>query len=498
VATKKQLEQRIVQLETDLAAAHEAIAERDKRIVSLEERFARLEARLMTSSENSSLPPSKNPPHVKRGRTSGPSGNPPGGRPGHEPFTFSPVPDEAVGRTVKCPPASRCGYCTADLTDAPLVEDERVVSFDQLDLPPLALDVTRYHRRRRQCDHCRRWTLAELPAGVGPSPFGPGLLAFIAALTCRYRLGRRPVAQLLSELFGRRLSLGAIQGALESAGEALSAPVAELARAIDDSPVAGSDETGWRDQSGMAKGKHPWLWMATTPVGTVFSIAPDRGVAGSYGVLGEGFKGIVTCDRWRPYQSRFGNRRQLCWAHLARDATSAVDRGTILARLKDAKLVFRGEHLVAWGTAFGQCIDELFTLWHAFKKSELSRAQLRGAMTSLKMEVARLLVRGRRLDDPAVAATCRDLLRQFVCLWTFASVEGVEPTNNEAERELRPAVILRGLMNSTKSARGRLAFTRLMSASATCRKQGRNFLGYLKHALDAHARGLSPPSLLPA
>jgi hypothetical protein len=92
-----------------LAAAHEAIAERDKRNVSLEERFARIEARLMTSSENSSLLPSKNTPHVKRGRKSCPSGNPPGGRPGPKPFTFSPVPDEAVGRTVECPPASRCG-----------------------------------------------------------------------------------------------------------------------------------------------------------------------------------------------------------------------------------------------------------------------------------------------------------------------------------------------------------------------------------------------------
>jgi transposase len=223
------LEQRIVQLETDLAAAHEAIAERDKGIVSLEERFARLEARLMTSSENASLPPSKNPPHVKRGRKSGPTGNPPGGRPGHEPFTSVGVLDDAVNCVLDCPPARRCGYCTADPTDAPLVEDERLVTFDQLELLPLALHVTRYRRRRRQCGHCNRWTLADLPAGVGPGPFGPGLMAFIAALKCRYRLGLRPVAQLLSDMFGRRLSLGAVQSALETASEALSGPVAELA-----------------------------------------------------------------------------------------------------------------------------------------------------------------------------------------------------------------------------------------------------------------------------
>lgn len=123
MATKAQLERCIVDLESalnvalaanekflaGLAAAQAAIVERDERIAGLEERLGKLESRLMTSSENSSLPPSKNPPHVKRGRKSGPSGNSPGGRPGHTPFTFSPVPDEAVGRTVECPSAPRCG-----------------------------------------------------------------------------------------------------------------------------------------------------------------------------------------------------------------------------------------------------------------------------------------------------------------------------------------------------------------------------------------------------
>jgi transposase len=497
MATKAQLEQRIVHLESELAAAHAAIAERDARIETLEERLARLEALLLTSSSNSSLPPSKNPPHVKRGGKSKPTGKPPGGQQGHKPHFFQAIDPQAVTRTVECEPAGRCGYCLADLSDAPLVESRDAVTFHQLDVPKLAFDVTAYLQRRRQCDHCHHWTLAPLPDGVSESPFGPGLVALIANLTIRYRLGRRPVAELIADLFGRRISVGAIQSALETASEAVAEAVAELARAVEASPVAGADETGWYDQTGFAKGKRCWLWMATTPIGTVFSIAPDRGIAGSMSVLGENFKGVVVCDRWKPYASRFGDRRQLCWAHLDREANAAIDRGSILSKRTHVALAARGDQLAAWGRAFSAEVRRLFEYWHAFKRGEICRKGLRGAMTSVKVAVGRLIASGTQLDDPALSATCRDLAKQFSCLWTFVTEEGVEPTNNESERELRPAVIARSLMHSTKSEAGRLLYGRLMSVSATCRKQQRKVLDYLKLALERHLRGLSPPSLVP-
>lgn len=481
-----------------LATAQAALVERDTRIASLEERLARLEARVKTSSENSSLPPSKNPPHVKPGRGSKPTGKPAGGQPGHAPHHFAAIDPADVTRTVECTPATRCDYCLADLTDAPLVLSPEPAVHHQLDVPPLALEVVAFVRPKRQCDHCQHWTTAPLPSGVKASPFGHRLVALIASLTIRYRLGRRPVAALLADLFGRGLSIGAIQTALESASAAVEGVVEELKAAVTASPAAGIDETGWRDQeAGFTRGKRAWLFVATTPASTVFHIASNRGVDGSLGVLGAEFGGMVTCDRWRPYQSRFGRRRQLCWAHLDREAQGALDRGAVLAKKKDAKLVFRGEQLVAWGKAFSSVVDRLFAYWHAFKEGRLSRKELRQAMTPVRLCAAKLLRRGRRLDDRALAATCRDLWRQFGCLWRFVTVEGIEPTNNASERQLRPGVILRGLMNSTKSAAGRTLFARLLSVSATCRQQSRDLLDFLHQALEARARGLAPPPLLP-
>jgi transposase len=490
VATKAELEARVRELEG-------MVAERDARIAALEARLAALEALLGRTSTNSSLPPSKNPPHAKPSRKNRPSGKPAGGQQGHPPHLFAPVSEDDISRTVECAHATRCDYCRADLADAPVVLGEPATPFFAFDLPPLALDVTAYLRPRRQCDHCERHTVAPLPAGVGPSPFGPGLVAFIASLTVRYRLGRRPVSDLLAELFGRRISVGAIQSALELASEAVAAAVAALQASLDHAPVVNLDETGWRDQSGFAQGKRCGLWVARSPAGTLFAIAPGRDVAGSLRVLGEGFTGHVICDRWRPYETRFGDRRQLCWPHIDREATAAVDRGRLLAKREDPAVAARGEALVAWGTAFGGHIDRLFHHWHAFCEGTISRKGLRGAITAVREGVARVLAEGVRLADKQVAGTCRDLLRQYKCLWTFVTVEGVEPTNNGAERAIRPAVILRGLMLSTKSEAGRVLFGRLMSVVATCRQQGRNALAYLRLALERHALALPPPPLIP-
>lgn len=489
MATKAQLQERIVELEA-------AVAKRDALIETLLERVSHLEARLNASSSNSSLPPSKNPPHVKPGRKTKPTGKPPGGRPGHKPSFFSVEPD-AVTRHVECEPAKRCDYCLADLSEGPVVLGEPAKPFYQLDVPPVVLSVIAYHRPRRQCDHCERHTVAPLPDGVGPSPFGHGLVALIATLTVRYRMGRRPVAALLEDLFGRRISVGAIQAALETAGDAVAEAVEGLRAHIESSPVVGADETGWRDQTGFARGKKPWLWAANTKLSAVYAITPDRGVEGSLAVVGAGFAGIVHCDRWKPYQSRFGKRRQLCWAHIAREAASAIDRGEALSKSKHAGLVARGNQLGRWGHAFDSSIDRLFALWHAFEDGQLSREMLGRKMTAHTLQMARLLLRGRRLDDPKMRATSKDIWKQFACLWHFVTVEGVEPTNNDTERDIRPAVIARNLMLSTKSDAGRNLFTALLSVSTTCRKQGRNLLDYLKTALARHALNLAPPSLVP-
>jgi transposase len=93
---------------------------------------------------------------------------------------------------------------------------------------------------------------------------------------------------------------------------------------------------------------------------------------------------------------------------------------------------------------------------------------------------------------------CRALTKWWAALWTFARVEGVEPTNNGAERAVRPAVLWhKGSFGSDGEAGSRFA-ERLLTVVATCRQQGRPLLAFLVAAGEAALLGTAPPSLLPA
>ena len=88
-----------------------------------------------------------------------------------------------------------------------------------------------------------------------------------------------------------------------------------------------------------------------------------------------------------------------------------------------------------------------------------------------------------------------NLLKAWPALWTFASNEGVEPTDNHAERSLRGAVIYRKLSLGSQSEEGEQNIERLLSASITCRLQRRSFVAYLSELLAAHARSKPIPQL---
>ena len=83
-------------------------------------------------------------------------------------------------------------------------------------------------------------------------------------------------------------------------------------------------------------------------------------------------------------------------------------------------------------------------------------------------------------------------------LWTFARVQGVEPTNNAVERALRHAVIWRRISGGTDSAEGSRFVERMLSVVATCRQQEINVLDYLTRCYQAHLDGRPAPSLVPA
>ncbi|MGH2368682.1 MAG: IS66 family transposase, partial [Chloroflexota bacterium] len=273
------------------------------------------------------------------------------------------------------------------------------------------------------------------------------------------------------------LCVGSVDALCQATADVLAAPVAEAGATLPHAEVANADETGWR-QAGQAR----WLWTVVTPLVTVFVIAASRGSQVIKGLLGTAFAGTLASDRWSAYSWLDVAYRQLCWAHLQRDFQALVDRGGAAAPI---------------GTAALTHIRDLFRLWHQFRDGTLHRPALHRAMQPVQDAFGRVLDDGQASPDPKAAGLCRALDRRWPALWTFVDEAGVEPTNNAAERALRPAVLWRKGSCGTQSDGGAHFVERLLTVAATCKQQGRSVLDYLTAVCTAAQLGHPIPSLLP-
>jgi transposase len=444
----------------------------------LRARVTALEERLRQNSRNSSRPPSSDAPHVKPQRTpqgsKKRSGRKPGGQPGHA-FAERPLlPPEELTAVVVVKP-DRCGQCRR-----PLHGDDPDPGLHQVtEIPPVRAETIEYQWHTLTCRHCGADTEAPLPEGVPARAFGPRLQAFVGAGVGLYRLSKRQTQHLRRDCFGVQISLGSITNLEQDTSQALAAPVAEAQRYVQEQAAVHVDETGWREGNGPGKA---WLWTATTAWVSVFLIRCSRGAAVVRELLGNAFGGILPSDRWSAYTAVPLARRQLCWAHLRRDWLAFCERGGTSK---------------AMGRRLLELTDQMFHGWHRVRDGTMLRGSFRLAMAPLRAEVAALLRHGARCGHAKTRGTCADILQHEAALWTFVAQPGVEPTNNAAERALRPWVLWRKANFGTQGAPGSERLARLMTVVTTLRQQGRNVLDYLTAAVGAAHQGTDPPSLLP-
>ncbi len=444
---------------------------------ALRERMGRLEARLGQHSSNSSRPPSSDapwtpPPPAKRQR----SGRKPGGQPGHVAHQRVVLPPGQVDHCVVAWP-EQCVHCGEALPqDHGLVAAEPI-RHQVSELPPVRVAVTEYQLQRVRCPGCGEETRATLPPGVPAGAFGPRLQAAVAGLSGRYRLSRRAVVGILADVVGANVAVGSVDALCHDTSAALAAPVAALEHAVRAAPVANADETSW-----LQANKLCWLWVVVTDWITVFTIAQSRRGEVIKGMLGEDFAGIVTSDRYQGYLWLGALRRQLCWAHLQRDFQGLVDRGGAAKEVGQPALVL---------------VARLFAAWHAAQDDPAARTDLPATMQPIQEAFRGLLEAGQTSPSQKASGLCRALLALWPALWTFVTVPGVEPTNNAAERAIRPAVLWRKQSLGTKTETGNQFVARLLSVAATCQQQRRSLLDYLTAVCSAQQHGQPIPSLLP-
>jgi transposase len=281
----------------------------------------------------------------------------------------------------------------------------------------------------------------------------------------------------MEDLFGVAISLGTLANREQVTVQALAAPVAQARAYVQEQSVAYLDETGWREGS-----RRAWLLAAVTTGVTVFVVRLSRRAKVAQELWGEQFWGWLVTDRWSAYRWSPAWRRQLCWAHLLRDIEAMIERGG------------RSQEI---GEALRTPSHQMFHWWHRVREGTLAHATFGTYMRRVRLEVERLLEAGQIGGVPKTEGVCWQILQRRQALWTFVRHADVEPTNNAAERAIRPGVLWRNGSFGTQSAGGSRFVEAMMTVVATLKQQHRHVLDYLTAACEAVLHADTAPSLLP-
>jgi transposase len=417
-------------------------------IEELTRRIAELEAKLggpPKTPDNSSVPPSqgRKPNRAERRAAT---------KRKHRPGVFRPLasnPDRIIDSV-----AERCPHCEHALTPA---DQSGFHAYDHIELPPIGPVITRIHRHRGVCPNCRRGFSAPPPAEMPPgSPFGRDLIALILHLHVTQAIGFERLVRLLDEVFGIRISEGAIANILARARTPLMVAAETTAAAVRSSRVVASDETSAR-----VAGKNWWQWVVLSSTAVHHLIADSRGATVLTGFLGETKPDVWVADRYAA-QAGHGKERQLCLAHLLRDAQYAIDAG-------DTGFAPGFHKLLQRAVAIGQRRAELKDTTLAQYRADLDRRLDRLLAVNPTVEAGRKLARGIR--------KCRG------DLFVFVTRRDVPATNNDCERALRPSVIFRKVTGGFRSQWGAHTYADAVSVIATGRVHGRSAFQALRDAL---------------
>jgi hypothetical protein len=391
---------------------------------------------------------------------------PPGRKPGQGYFRFRAAPEQAPQEVITAEVPAQCPDCGGKLDR---VGEEWATTTDVVVNPQPR--VTGFHVplcRCRQCGKAVRGTapgLAPDQAGATAHRLGPGVKA--AAHVLHYAVGVpvRKVPQVLKELTGISVTPSALtQDALRQAQGNIATQYQHLRASMSSAPVVHTDDTGWR-----VSGQTAFLMGFDSDQATVYQIRPRHRHEEVLEVVPADYAGVLVNDRGKSYDAREmdGMRQQKCLAHLLRNVSEVVERKCGMAR--------------QFGLKLKVLLREGLALWKA--RPNLSPENYQACVKELDDKLTQHL-RNRILRDDDNQRLLNGIGGQNDRghLLRFLVQTGVEPTNNRAERILRPAVIARKVSHCSKNQRGAEAFAAFVSVLQTARK---NNPASLTHSLLA-------------
>jgi transposase len=457
------LEIRSQAYELQLAQLRQQVAQID----DLKAELAELRERLGQNSNNSSKPPSTDPPHQPHNTSDELSGRKRGGQRGHCGLSRKLKAVTQADRVIDLKPVS-CKDCGQLL----LGDDPQPARHQVSELPRCKAEVTEYRRHSLRCLACDAVNRVDWPEDMPAGSFGPRAQAVVAYLTGRLAASHRDVTEVMEVLFGMKMSLGSVSALQRRVSQSLAAEVEHAKQFVENQLSQNVDETTWPEAH-----KAKWLWVNATADVTVYHLLEGRASKQAKQVICEQAKGVIGTDRFGAYNWLPARRRQICWAHLKRDFQAMAERGGQSAQV--------GEGLL-------KEVEEVFKLWHQLRDGKISRKELQQEIAPVERRVKNLLVEGGGCEQNKTRHTCENLLKLRGSMWRFVRVEGVEPTNNSAERALRRAVMWRKKSFGTQSESGSRFVERILTVVTSLRQQGRDVVEYLTAMSSGQTQSLLP------
>ena len=423
---------------------------------------AQLQQRLDQNSHNSHLPPSGDR-FVSKPAFARPTGGKRGGKPGHPGKTLElrAHPDQVI----LLPPPSHCA-CGAALhpADAYLLERRQV-----LDLPPAKLEVVEYQQYGCPCPECGKPVKTAFPETVPARlQYGAGVKSLLSLLSVHYHLSYGQISDLFQELFGQAVNQSTILSATERTYQALATSEQAIQAALLQAEVAHFDETGLD-----CDGQTYWLHTTSTALLTYLFVHPQRGLAAleSPTSLLPRFTGWAVHDCWRAYFPFLQCQHALCGAHLLRELQALIEQGRDWAHQMHAFLL---------------------RLYHDSRQGQQQVADLSPYLTDYE-HICALAQQEEPPPQPsrsgrAKASKGRNLLDRLIkhqeSVLAFARYACIPFTNNQAERDIRPAKTKIKNAGCFRTPTGAKHYARIQGFISTARKHGKSALHELKNAFQ--------------
>jgi len=391
----------------------------------------------------------------------------PGQKPGHVASHRNGPTKVDVKREADLP--KRCPDCGGKV-----IEDGVEVQY-QIDIPrPIPVQVTQFNVHIGHCADCQSRVqgrhaeqtsdaLGSAGVQIGPNAIGLGM-----QLKHGMGVSYGKAAAILSSISELTINRSTLVRADLRVAEKLEPTYHQLLLRLRASEVVYADETGWR-----INGTPAWLWVFTNDDVSVYTIDATRAHEVAEEILGKDFAGVLSCDCYLAYDALSFTQNK-CMAHLLRRCKEITESKTRNA------------------VVFSRQVAQLLRAAMILKSRQETMSEHGYASACGRIEAALDRLLDKQLSDPDNMRLAKLLRKQRERLFTFLYVKAVQPTNNQAEREIRPAVIIRKTNGCNRAKPGARTHSVVTSVLRTCQKQGRDFIAFIADLLR-HPDGLAPP-----